>query len=77
MRLDNFKRSISPNILERGRNYFRSGRVSNLSFDDEESWSAQVGGTETYDIQIEQDPRGELVCTCLSRSGQKMVLSTF
>lgn len=64
--LDNFKQTISPEILERGRRYYNRGYVVDLSLDGEAEWSAVVEGTEPYDVQIIQGPGGELRtgCTC-------------
>lgn len=60
----NFKQEISSHILARGRDYYASGHVIDLEFDDESAWSAQVEGTEIYDVEIEQAAQGYLVCEC-------------
>jgi hypothetical protein len=64
--LENFKQTISPQILERGRRYYTRGHVVDLSLDDEAEWSAVVEGTELYDVHIVQAAGGELlaICTC-------------
>ena len=43
--LKNFKKTIPSNILTRGRDYLRSGRVVDLSQDDEDTWLAEVQGS--------------------------------
>jgi uncharacterized Zn finger protein len=62
--LTNFKQVIPQNILTRGRDYYRGGRVVDLNLEDEGLWSAQVAGTDTYDVQIEQRSDGTLICSC-------------
>jgi hypothetical protein len=64
LHLTDFKQVIPQNILTRGRDYYRAGNVVDLSVEDEGVWSAQVVGTETYDVQIEQSADGTLTCTC-------------
>lgn len=66
LRFDNFKATLPPEILKRGRDYYRNHHISDLSFDDEAEWTAQVEGTETYDVVITQQPGGDLTwdCTC-------------
>ena len=43
--LKNFKKTIPSNILTRGRDYLRSGRVVDLSQDDDDTWLAEVQGS--------------------------------
>lgn len=62
--LANFKQMIPSQILARGRDYFRSGNVVDLTMDEEGFWAAQVQGTELYDVTIEQIPSLELICSC-------------
>ncbi len=62
--LANFKKAIPLSILERGKEYFEAGRVTDLEFSDSNVWSAQVEGTERYQVQIEQATNGKLTCSC-------------
>ncbi len=62
--LTNFKQVIPQNILTRGRDYYRGGHVVDLNLEEEGLWSAQVAGTDTYDVQIEQRGDGTLICSC-------------
>jgi hypothetical protein len=62
--LANFKQQIDDTILQRGRQYYRSGRVVDLGEDEEGIWSAKVEGTETYDVDIQQEATGQLSATC-------------
>jgi uncharacterized Zn finger protein len=63
--LANFKKVLPQTILTRGREYYKSGNVSDLNLDDEDLWVAQVSGTEEYEVQIERHG-DELItsCTC-------------
>jgi hypothetical protein len=59
----NFKKTIPDQILTRGRSYIDN--ILDLSFDDDEGvWEAQVEGTDVYDVRVEQDASGSLICTC-------------
>lgn len=62
--LNNFKRTIPGNILTRGREYYNQGLVIDLSLEDEDTWVAEVQGTEQYEVRIAQTPDGELDCSC-------------
>jgi hypothetical protein len=61
---ENFKQIIDPAILQRGRNYYRSGYIVELEEVGDGRWSAQVGGTYLYEVSIEQAADGELICEC-------------
>jgi|GEM_PF-7125317 len=41
---------IDPTILQRGKDYFRRGLVTDLEEVEEDRWSALVEGTETYEV---------------------------
>jgi uncharacterized Zn finger protein len=61
----NFKKTISSQVLSRGREYFQSGNIADLSFDEEQMlWEAQVIGTTQYDVSVLQAPNGSLACSC-------------
>jgi len=60
----NFEHQIDPTILERGWQYYQSGKVRGLEKDDEGGWFAYVSGTVKYEVQIEEAPDGELLCEC-------------
>lgn len=60
---DNFGDVIDHQILERGRDYYKSGHVTDLEEVEDGAWQAVVAGTEDYDVVIEQDEEG-LLCTC-------------
>jgi hypothetical protein len=60
----NFKQTLSAQILERGRSYQRSGHIIELEMDGDSNWSAVVSGTEDYEVEITQSASGALTCTC-------------
>lgn len=60
----NFKQVIPAKILTRGYDYFSMERVTDLSMEDEGIWTAEVEGTEAYDVQISLGPKQELTCVC-------------
>src|SRR5258706_13216516 len=60
----NFKEEIASQILQRGRAYYRGGNITDLEMEDEGSWSAQVSGTEDYDVTVKQLTGGDMQCTC-------------
>lgn len=62
--LKNFKRTIPATILTRGRDYFQGGRVVDLSQDGDDTWLAEIQGSEPYQVTIVQQPDGSLDCEC-------------
>jgi uncharacterized Zn finger protein len=62
--LKNFKQAIPSTILSRGRNYYNNGAVTDLSLEEEDTWAAEVQGTEAYDVRITLEQSGELSCVC-------------
>ena len=62
--LKNFKQAIPATILTRGREYYRSGRVVDLSLDGDDAWLVEVQGSESYQVAIVKQPDGSLDCTC-------------
>ena len=64
MWLDDLEDSVDPLILMRGREYYQEERVVALEQSDEGAWSAQVQGTERYQVHVEWNPEGEFFCQC-------------
>jgi uncharacterized Zn finger protein len=62
----NFKQTFPSTLLQRGYSYFRGGNVGTVVFDEEGTWSAEVYGSETYDVEVTQAGNGSLTfsCTC-------------
>jgi SWIM zinc finger len=50
--LDNFETAISPQILLRGKEYFKNQAVESLEENPPGTWTASVEGTEVYDVVI-------------------------
>lgn len=50
--LDNFEEKVSPEILQRGRNYFKNGAVTYLDEEEDNFWEAEVDGSDTYHLKI-------------------------
>ena len=66
LRLDNFEDSVEPVIVKRGKSYFRSGAVTELTEEDGEV-HAVVEGSEPYRVSMEVDADGEIHahrCSC-------------
>jgi uncharacterized Zn finger protein len=62
---DNFEQEIDSEILERGQQYYKSGKVQDLEEISDGVWRAIVLGGEDYDVEIEDSPEGLLCgCTC-------------
>lgn len=69
----NFRQQLPDAILVRGRSYYDQGLVIELEYDEaEDSWAAQVTGTDVYDVAIERGPDGGLAgrCTCPYEGGE-------
>jgi hypothetical protein len=62
--LKNFKKTIDPTVLGRGREYFKEHQITDLEEVGDGAWSAQVQGTEVYSVEIRQDEAGTLDWNC-------------
>lgn len=60
---ENFETVIDPEILERGRDYFKSGNVADL-VDEDGVWTAAVYGTDEYSVEVVEDADGSLTLSC-------------
>ena len=59
---------FTPNVIERGEEYFSDGKISNFS-QSENKYTCKVNGTNQYDVQItfnaeKPDEIEEASCTC-------------
>ena len=66
LRLDNFEQMAGPVIAQRGRNYFRSGRVTECVEENGEV-KAVVMGSERYKVKMDVEENGTIrfhSCTC-------------
>lgn len=53
--LDNFESFVPYRILMRGVEYYESGTVSDLNEEDSGKWTANVNGTEIYQVEISME----------------------
>lgn len=53
LHLDTFEANISKEIVQRGKSYFTPKKVLYLEESDDNSWSAEVEGSEVYSVEIE------------------------
>jgi hypothetical protein len=61
--LENFTEILDDEILERGRQYQRSGAIINLE-EDEDGWQAEVQGSYLYTVEIARLSDGTLEADC-------------
>jgi uncharacterized Zn finger protein len=62
----NFEKSINTTILNRGKDYFSNGNVTEVE-EIENVWTAEVQGSETYNVEININKNLEVVkffCSC-------------
>lgn len=62
--IKNFESKINPIILERGKDYFQNGQVKDLEELSHDFWSANVKGTETYEVKIKIKDAEIIEWTC-------------
>ncbi|MDR1564836.1 MAG: SWIM zinc finger family protein [Oscillospiraceae bacterium] len=66
MNLKNFEKYFDGAILKRGLDYYKSGRVENLEFDDG-TWTAYVIGSDDYEVTVAITNNGDIEdtsCDC-------------
>ncbi len=67
MNLKNFEKYFDTKILNRGREYYLSGAVLSIENIDENEYTAEVEGSEDYEVSLEMDDNGEVYnisCDC-------------
>ncbi|MDE5582720.1 MAG: SWIM zinc finger family protein [Ruminococcus sp.] len=67
MNLKNFEEYFDGTILQRGRNYYKNGAVLSIEKIDENEYTAEVDGSEIYDVSVEMDDYGniyDISCDC-------------
>ena len=64
--LENFREWISPDIIQRGRDYFNKNLIQNLDEVEDGRWQAEVEGSYLYQVEIQILPDGSLeyFCNC-------------
>lgn len=67
MNLKNFEEYFDTKILKRGKDYYRDGAVLSIEKISENEYTAEVEGSEIYDVTVEIDDDGEIYdisCDC-------------
>lgn len=67
MNLNNFERYIDKTIVDRGRTYYREGRVNSLTEGDDNRYTVAVTGSDRYTVSVELDESGtiqDITCDC-------------
>ncbi|MDE5772519.1 MAG: SWIM zinc finger family protein [Ruminococcus sp.] len=67
MKLKDFEKYFDMTILQRGRNYYHDGSVLSIEKIDENEYTAEVEGSELYDVTVEMDDNGniyDISCDC-------------
>ena len=67
MNLKNFEEYFDTKILKRGQNYYRDGAVLSIEKVADNEYTADVEGSEIYEVMVEMDKGGEIYdinCDC-------------
>jgi uncharacterized Zn finger protein len=66
MNINSFENDIDPKILSRGKDYFKDDLVENLELTDDESWEAEVCGSDIYyvSVKLKVDKIVDWNCDC-------------
>ncbi|WP_176719407.1 SWIM zinc finger family protein [Rhodohalobacter halophilus] len=66
LNIDDPESNFPPVILKRGVDYLHQGRVENLSFEGDKTWTARVHGSFTYSVRIQllNDEVARGSCSC-------------
>lgn len=67
MNLKNFKEYFDNTILQRGKNYYHDGAVLSIEKISENEYTAEVDGSEIYEVTVEMDDNGniyDISCDC-------------
>lgn len=79
--IQNFESHISGVILERGRHYYSNGYVSHIEETGDNTWTAEVEGSETYTVNVTLRRNNEISgysCDCPYDGGTcKHVVAVF
>src|SRR5688572_5651960 len=65
--LENFETQISSAILQRGKQYYQNQAVVSLEETGENTWQAEVKGSETYQVELTLKKGNEITdyfCDC-------------
>ena len=70
--LQNFENHINPTILQRGKQYYSNGKVAYIEEAGNYTWSAEVEGTEKYEVEVTMNANDEIntyLCDCPYEGG--------
>lgn len=73
MNLKNFEEYFDKTILQRGKNYYNGGAVLSIEKTFENEYTAEVEGSELYDVTVEMHDNGNIYdinCDCPYDMGQ-------
>lgn len=60
MNIKDFEKSFEKKILDRGKNYYNSGCVYSLEKTSDSAYTAEVDGSDVYQVDVELDKNGEI-----------------
>lgn len=67
MNIEDLQEHIPSNIMTRGRNYFRTGKVKSIKYVSPNIYTATVKGTHSYQVLVNIDSSGVIkksICSC-------------
>ncbi len=67
MNIEDLQKHIPSNIMTRGRNYFRTGKVKSIKYVSPNIYTATVKGTHSYQVLVNIDSSGVIkksICSC-------------
>ena len=68
MNIKNFEKNIEQKILTRGLDYYKSGYIDSIEYDnDEDEWIAEVSGSDDYTVTVKLAENGDITasyCDC-------------
>ena len=65
--LNNFEDEVNGTILQRGRSYFKQHAIIDLEMTSDDTWVAEVEGTDIYQVEVtlkNNDEITEFYCDC-------------
>lgn len=71
--LKNFEEDFDAKILKRGKNYYHDGAVLSIEMDSENEYTAEVEGSEIYEVSVEMNDNGDICdisCDCPYDTGE-------
>ena len=67
MNIQDFEKSIESKIVLRGREYYNSGCIMSLVYDeDDDEWIAEISGSDDYTVTVRLSETGDILATSCS-----------